>query len=104
MKFNLNQSIQLTYEKKMMCMRIESSLLHFEKQATKILQGVTLEGSKLNTNSSPIEELGLEPILNIPEVEEIIFRTYEDEEAAMAKNDDWPKQGASTFLMSLVGL
>ena len=30
-EFNFNQSIQLTDEDKMKCMRIESSLLHFEK-------------------------------------------------------------------------
>ena len=76
-------------------------MLHFEKQAPKILQGVTLEGSKLNTNSFPIKELGLEPILNILEVDEVIFRTDEDEEAVVAKKDEWPKQGASTFPMSL---
>ena len=52
-KFNLNQSIHLTDEEKMKCMRIKSSLLHFEKQAPRILQGVNLEGSKININSSP---------------------------------------------------
>ena len=31
MKFNLNQGIQLTDEDKMKCMRIDSSLLNFEK-------------------------------------------------------------------------
>ena len=41
-KFNLNQSIQLTDEEKIKCMQIESSLLHFEKQASRILQKDTL--------------------------------------------------------------
>ena len=44
-KFNLHQSIQLTVEEMSNCRRIESSLLHFEKQEPRILQGDTLEGS-----------------------------------------------------------
>ena len=46
LKFNLHQSIQLTDEEKMKLMRIDSSLLHFEKKAPKILQEDTLEGFK----------------------------------------------------------
>ena len=103
-KLNLNQSIQLTDEEKMKCMRIESSLLHFEKQAPRILQEDTLEGFKVNTNSFPIKELGLEPLLYIIEVEEVIFITDEDKEETMPTKDVWPKQGDSTFPMSLAGL
>ena len=88
MKFNLNQSIQFTDEEKMKCMRIESSLLHSKKQAPRILQEDTLEGFKVNTNSFPIEELGLEPILTIPEMEELILMKNEDGEAAMATKDE----------------
>ena len=72
-KFNLIQSIQLTVEERSSCRWIESSLQHFEKQAPRILQGDTVEGSKINTNSFPIEEWGLEPLLTIPEMEELIL-------------------------------
>ena len=103
-KFNLNQSIQLTNEEKMKCMQIEGSLLHFEKQAPKILQGDTLEGSKLNTNSFPIEELGLEPLLNILEMEELILMKDENGEGAWTIKDEGPKKRSSTFPRSLSGL
>ena len=36
-KFNLHQRIQLIDEEKITCMRIETSLLPFEEQASKIL-------------------------------------------------------------------
>ena len=103
-KFNLNQSIQLTDEEKMKCMWIKSSLLHFEKKAPRILQGVTLEGSKININSFPTKELGLEPLLIIPEMEELILMKDEDGEGALATKDEGSKQRSSTFPMSLVGL
>ena len=77
-KFNLHHSIQLTVKERNSCKWIESSLLHFEKQAPRILQGDTIEGSKLNTNSSPIKELGLKPLLTIPEMEELILMKDED--------------------------
>ena len=79
-KFNLHQSIQLTVEERSSCRRIENSLLHFEKQAPKILQGDTLEGFKLNTNSFLIKELDFKLLSHILEVEEVIFMTDEDEE------------------------
>ena len=104
MKFNLNQSIQLTDEEKMKCMQIESSLLHFEKQAPISLQEDTLEGFKVNTNSFPIEELGLESIVTILEMEELILMKDKDGEAVVAIKDEWPKQGASTFPISLARL
>ena len=103
-KFNFNQSIQFTDEEKMKCMQIESSLLHFEKQAPIILQRDILEGSKLNTNSFPIEELGLEPLLTISKIEELILMKDENEEGAWATKDEGSKQRSSTFPMSLVGL
>ena len=53
-KFNLHQSIQITDEERMKLGHIESSLLHFEKQAPKILQEDTIEGFKVNTNSFSI--------------------------------------------------
>ena len=104
LKFNLNQSIQLTVEEKMKCMQIESSLLHFDKKAPRILQEDTLEGLKVKTNSFLIEELGLEPILTIPEMEELILMKDENGEAAVATKDEWPKQGTCNFPMSLAGL
>ena len=67
---------------------MESSLLHFEKQAPRIFQGDTLEGFKLNTNSIPIEELGLEPLLTIPEMEELILMKDDDREGALATKDE----------------
>ena len=103
-KFNLHHSIQLTVEERSNCRRIESSLLHFEKQAPRIIQGDTLEGSKLNTNSFPIEELGLELLLTIREMEELILMKDEDGEGALATKDEGPKQRSSTFPMSLNGL
>ena len=92
-KFNLHHSIQPTVKERSNCKWIESSLLHFEKQAPRILQGDTLEGSKLNTNSSPIKELGLKPLLTIPEMEELIL--MKDEDGGALKD--------SGTLMSLAG-
>ena len=50
-KFNLHQSIHLTVEERSNCRQIESSLLHFEKQALDFLQEETLKRIELNTNS-----------------------------------------------------
>ena len=85
-------------------MRIESSLQHFKGQALDFLQEKTLEGFKLNINSFPIEELGLEPLLTILEVEELILMNDEDRERALATKDVGQKQRSSTFPMSLAGL
>ena len=104
MKFNLNQSIQLTDEKKMACRRIESSLLYFEEQAPIILQGDTLEGYKLYTNSFPIVELDFELLFHILEVEEVILVKDEDGEGALVTKDEGPKQRSSVFPISLAGL
>ena len=84
--------------------QIESSLLHFEKQAPRILQEDTLKGFKVNTNSFPIEELDLEPLLTIPKMEVLILMKDEDGEGTLAKKDEGPKQRSSTFLVSLAGL
>ena len=93
----------MTIEERSSCRRIESSLLYFEKQPPKILQGGTLEGSKLSTNSFPIEELGFEPLLTIPEMELIIMKD-ENGEGALATKDEGSKHRSSIFLMSLAGL
>ena len=92
MKFNLHQIIQLMDEEKMMCMRIESSFLHFEEQAPKILQEETLEGYKFEANSFPTKELPFELTSPILEVEEVIFMSDEDEEGVLATMDEGPKQ------------
>ena len=88
MKFNLHQSIQLNDEEKNCCMWIESSLLHSKEQAPDILQEETLKGIELNTNYVSTKELGLELKLLNPDEEKFIFRTYEDEEAAVATKDE----------------
>ena len=103
-KFNLHQSIQLTDEENNCCMQIESSLLHFEEQAPKILQEETLEIYELNTNSFPTKELELELTLPIPEVEELILTNDEDEGEALATMDEGSKQIFRTSTMSLDGL
>ena len=78
-KFNLHQSIQLIDEEKMTCMQIESSFLHFEKQAPKILQEDTLKGYKLKANSFLTKEFEFEPTLAILKVEKFILMSDEDE-------------------------
>ena len=44
-KFNIHQSIQLTDEEKMMCMRIESLFLHFDPRSfkRKLLKDINLK-------------------------------------------------------------
>ena len=103
-KFNLHQSIQLTDEEKMTCMRIESSFLHFEVQAPKILQEETIEGYKFEANSFPTKELTFELLTPILEVEEVIFTSDEDEEGVLTMMDEGSKQSSRTSPMSLDGL
>ena len=67
----------------MTCMQIESSFLHFEEQAPKILQEATLEGYKFEANSFPTKELTFEITSPIPEVEEVILTSFEDEEGVV---------------------
>ena len=85
-------------------MRIESSFLHFEEQAPKILQEDTLEGYELKTNSFPTKELDFEFPSPILKVEELILTSDEDEEGALATMDEGPKQSSRTSIMSLAGL
>ena len=82
-RYNLHQSIQLTDEEKMTCMQIESSFLHFEEQAPKILQEETLKGYKLEANSFPTKELAFEFLSPIPKVEEVILMSDEEEEGVL---------------------
>ena len=91
-KFNLHQSIQLTDEEKMTCMQIESSFLHLEEHAPKILQVETLEGYKFEANSFPSKELAFELLTLIPEVEGVVLIIYEDEEGVLAMMDEGPKR------------
>ena len=90
-KFNLHRRIQFTDEKKMTCMLIESLFLHFEEQASNILQEDTLEGYKFEANSFPTKELAYELTSHIPEVEEVILTSVEDEERVLAIMDKGPK-------------
>ena len=95
-KFNLHRSIQLTNEEKMTCILIESSFLHFEEQAPKILQEDTLEEYKFEVNSFPTEELAFEFTSPIPEVEEVILMSDKDEEGVFATMDEEPKRRSRT--------
>ena len=95
-KFNLYQSIQLTNEEKITCMRIETSLLPFEEQASKILQEETLKGYELKTNSFPTKELDFELTSPILKVEELILTSDEDEERVLAMMDEGPNQSSQT--------
>ena len=90
--------------KKMTCKRIKSSFLPFEEQAPKILQGDTLEGYKLKTNSFPTKELAFELLLPILEVQEVILTSDEDEDRVLAMMDEGPKRRSQTSLMCLARL
>ena len=103
-EFNLHQSIQLTYEERNSCKRIESLLLHLKEQAPDILQEETLEGNELNTNSVSTKELELELKLHNLDMEEFILMKDEDEEEEVATKDERPKQSSRTSPMSLAGL
>ena len=85
-------------------MKIESSLLPFEKQAPKILQEDTLEGYKLKTNSFPTKELAFELTSQNMEVEKLILMSDEDEKRVLAIMDEGPKQSSQTSTESLAGL
>ena len=88
----------------MTCMKIESSFLHFEKQAPKILQEETLEGYKVEANSFPTKELEFEILSPIPDLEEVIVTSDEDEEGVLATMDEGLKRRSQASLMSLAGL
>ena len=103
-KFNLHQNIQITDEEKNRCMRIKSSLLPFEEQAPKILQEETLKGYKFEANSLPTKEVAFEILSLIPEVEQFILTSNEDEEGVLATMDEGSKRRSRTSLMSLAGL
>ena len=79
MKFDLHLSNPLTDEEMRVYMKIESSLSLSKEDAPKILQEDTLEGYKFEANSFPTKELAFEFTLPIPEVEEVILTSDEDE-------------------------
>ena len=85
-------------------MRIECSFLHFEEQTPKILQEDTLEGYKFKANSFPTKELAFELTLPIPELEEVILTSDEDEKRVLATMDEGLKRISWTSPMGLVGL
>ena len=104
MKFNLYQSTPLTDEERMACMKLESSFFPIKDLAPKFLQEETLEGHKFESNSLPTKELAFEITSPIPEVEEVILTSDEDEEGVLAIMDERPKQRSRTSLMSLAKL
>ena len=96
MKFDLHQRKPLTDEERRACMKIESSFLLIEKQAPKILQEDTLEGYKFQANSFPTKELAFELLTSIPEVEEFILTSNEDEKGVLVTMDERPKRRSQT--------
>ena len=63
-----------------------------KEQALKILKEETLEGYKFEANSFPTKGLEFELTLPIPEVEEVILTSDEDEEGVLATMDEGPKR------------
>ena len=85
-------------------MKLESSFPLIKEQAPKIIQEDTLEGYKFQDNSFPTKELTIELTFSIPEVEEVILASDEDEEGVLATMDQRPKRRSWTSPTSLVGL
>ena len=104
MKFYLHRRTPLMDEEKRAFKKKESSFPIIKEQAPKILQEETLEGYKLEANSFPTKELAFELTTLVPEVEEVILASNEDEEGVLASMDEGPKQRSQTSLISLVGL
>ena len=84
--------------------KLESSFSLIKEQAPKILQEETLEGYKLEANSFPTKELAFKLTMLIPEVEEVILISEEDEEGVLATMDEGQKQRSQTSPKSLVRL
>ena len=90
MKFDLHQRTPLTDEERKAFKKLESSFPLIKEQAPKVLQEETLEGYKLDANSFPTKELAFELTTLIPEVEEVILTSDEDEEGVLATIDEGP--------------
>ena len=91
MKFDLHQRTPLTDEERRAFKKLESSFPLIKEQAPKILQEETLKGYKFEANSFPTKELAFKPTLTIPEVEEFILTSDEDEDGVLATMDEGPK-------------
>ena len=108
MKFDLHLSKPLKDEERRACKKLESSFSPIEELAPKFLQEDTLEGPleglKFEGNSFPTKELAFELTSPIPEVEEVILTSDEDEEGVLATMDEGKKRRSRTSSMSLVGL
>ena len=104
MKFDLHQRTPLTDEERRVFKKLESSFPLIKDQAPKIFQEETLEGYKLEANSFSTKDLAFELTTLIPEVEEVILTSDEDEEGVLAIMDEGPKRRSRTSPMSLVGL
>ena len=85
-------------------MKLKSSFSPIEEQAPKILQEETLEGYEFEANSFPTKELAFMLLTSIPEVEEVILTSDEDEEGVLATIDEGPKKTSRTSPMSLARL
>ena len=83
---------------------MESSLLPFKEQEPKILQEETLKGYKFEANSFLTKEVAFELLSPIPEVEQFILTSDEDEEGVFGTMDEGLKRRSQTSLMSLAGL
>ena len=104
MKFDLHQRKPLTVDEMRAFKKLKSSFPLIEEQAPKILQADTLEGYKFETNSFPTKELAFELTLTIPEVEEVILTSDEDEEGVLVTMVKGSKRRSRTFPKSLAGL
>ena len=80
MKLDLHQRPPLTDEERRAFKKLESSFLLIKEQTPKILQEETLEGYKFEANSFPTKEFAFELTFPIPEVEEVILLSNDDEE------------------------
>ena len=77
MKFDLHQSIPLTDEERIMCMKIKSSLLPIEEHAPMFLQEDTLQGLEFMANSLSTKELASELTSHNTEMEKLILASNE---------------------------
>ena len=91
MKLELHQRTPLTDEERRAFKKLESSFPLIKEQAPKIFQEETLEGYKFEANSFPTKELAFELTLSIPEVEEVILTSDEDEEGVLITMDKGSK-------------
>ena len=103
-KFDLHQSIPLTKEERIVCMKIESSFSAIKEHAPMFLQEDTLKGFELEGNLLFIKELAFELTSHNTKVEKPILVSDEDEEEVLAMMDERSTQSSRTSPKSLDGL